>query len=102
MYIQHNIIALSPEVQKFSATLIAWYNLNRHKAIYGNSVSPETTINNTKTYWGLHLNSPILLPDFQQICVSSTSFHKSSWYQILLKSIQWEQGWYTGAYGQRG
>jgi hypothetical protein len=55
---------------------------------------------NTITNLGLQANSPILLPDFNQIWMLSTDFRESPKYQISWKFVQWEPRWYVQTDGQ--
>jgi len=41
------------------------------------------------------VNSPIFLPNFNQIWFFLTDFHTSPQYQISWKYIQWKLCWYT-------
>jgi hypothetical protein len=45
---------------------------------------------NKKTYWSLHVNCPILLPNFNQIWILSADCNESLQYQISRQSVQWE------------
>jgi hypothetical protein len=55
---------------------------------------------NSKTYFGLHVRSAILLSNFNQISIFSTDFHKHPLYQISWKCIQWQLHSYTQTDGQ--
>jgi len=48
-----------------------------------------STATKKKTCLGLHGNSPIFFPYFNQIWICSTDFNKSFQHQISLTSIQW-------------
>jgi hypothetical protein len=49
---------------------------------------------NKKTCLDLHLKCLMVLPDFNQIWIFMTDFHRSPKYQMSWKSINWELYWY--------
>jgi len=61
-------------------------------------VSVNTTVNDDlmavscRRKTCLHVKFPMFLPDFNQIWIFATNFHRSPQYQVSRKSFQWEEG----------
>lgn len=72
------------------AFLIAWYHITWRGCLYDDFMS----LNNNKTYSYLHVKCPYFCPILIKFGIFWQTFHWSLQYLTILKSAQWEQGWY--------
>jgi len=55
---------------------------------------------NNKTYLSMHAKCPMFMPNFNQLSISPTNFHKSYKYQISWVYVLWGPCWYMRTEGR--